>query len=84
MKVSLLQVLNDEAEFPVEYSSVMDRPLPEEVRDALENLGLMDSVGRNEEDDIVRSLRRGECFWVNETHCFLVLDLDVKGKEDVA
>ena len=78
MNIKILEVINDECAHPVEYASpVKNGGMLEAARTALKELGIDESRSENRIDEIVGELRRGNVYWLEETHCFCVVDLEI-------
>ena len=75
MKINVLEVINEEAEHPVEYASVMKGSVEDEISTTLSEVGIFD-IMKYELEDLVYALRRGESWYVRG-HCFTTVTLDV-------
>jgi len=78
MNKCILEVINDEAEHPVEYAAPVENgKLSEAVQTALRELDLDKGPDSGADDEICRALRDGDVYWLEEAHCFCLVRLDV-------
>lgn len=80
MSTCILEVINYEAEHPVEYAAPVEDgklSLSEAVQTALRELGLDKGPDPDAGDEICRALRDGDVYWLEEAHCFCLVRLDV-------